>query len=162
MSAQLEAPPKAAGGVSRLRQQFRDTKAELIEQFRASRATVPAVARLIKSLTRHVDATLADLWLHALMPPGATLVGVGGYGRGELFPYSDVDVLVLVHPKNLSDDTLYAIDQFVMRGGRALIFVDPQAEALAGADPTGLGIGAGASSSSCSRLSPQYQAPSSL
>ena len=39
-----------------------------------------------------------------------------------------------------------------MRGGRALIFVDPQAEILAGADPTGLGIGQGASSSTLGRL----------
>jgi ABC-type uncharacterized transport system involved in gliding motility auxiliary subunit len=41
----------------------------------------------------------------------------------------DIQLLMLVHPKNLSDDTLYAIDQFVMRGGRLLAFVDPHAEA---------------------------------
>ena len=45
----------------------------------------------------------------------------------------DVDVLWIVHPAMLDETTLYAIDQFVMRGGRALIFVDPLAEILAGA-----------------------------
>ncbi len=40
----------------------------------------------------------------------------------------DIKVLMLVHPKNLSDETLYAVDQFILRGGRALIFVDPFAE----------------------------------
>ena len=40
----------------------------------------------------------------------------------------DVDVLWLVHPRSLEDETLYAIDQFVMGGGRALIFLDPFAE----------------------------------
>lgn len=39
-----------------------------------------------------------------------------------------VKVLMLVHPQDLADDTLYAIDQFLLRGGRALIFVDPFAE----------------------------------
>lgn len=51
----------------------------------------------------------------------------------------EVQALILVHPKNLSDDTLYAIDQFVLRGGRLLLFVDPHAEAEQagqGADPT--------------------------
>jgi ABC-type uncharacterized transport system involved in gliding motility auxiliary subunit len=46
---------------------------------------------------------------------------------------TDVDVLALVHPKNLSQQALYAIDQFLMRGGRAIIFVDPQSMA----DPAG-------------------------
>jgi ABC-type uncharacterized transport system involved in gliding motility auxiliary subunit len=45
----------------------------------------------------------------------------------------DVDVLMLVHPKALPQRTLYAIDQFVMRGGRLLLFVDPNS----GADTSG-------------------------
>jgi ABC-type uncharacterized transport system involved in gliding motility auxiliary subunit len=48
----------------------------------------------------------------------------------------EINVLVLVHPKNLSEDAQYAIDQFVVRGGHLLVFVDPVAEAdMAGADP---------------------------
>ena len=41
---------------------------------------------------------------------------------------NDVSVLWVVQPKNTGAATLYAIDQFVMRGGTALIFVDPIAE----------------------------------
>jgi ABC-type uncharacterized transport system involved in gliding motility auxiliary subunit len=48
----------------------------------------------------------------------------------------DVDVLMLIHPKQLAPKTLYAIDQFVMRGGRMLLLVDPNAGAdLSGQDP---------------------------
>lgn len=39
----------------------------------------------------------------------------------------DVNLLWIVQPKDLPHSTLYAIDQFVMRGGKALIFVDPVA-----------------------------------
>lgn len=42
---------------------------------------------------------------------------------------SEIDILLLVHPKNLSQQMLFAIDQFVMKGGRTLVFVDPFAEA---------------------------------
>jgi len=41
---------------------------------------------------------------------------------------SNVAVLMVVHPAGLSAAQLYAIDQFVLRGGRALIFVDPNSE----------------------------------
>jgi len=41
---------------------------------------------------------------------------------------SDVDILLVVHPKGLSDATLFAIDQFVLRGGKLLAFMDPVAE----------------------------------
>lgn len=46
---------------------------------------------------------------------------------------ADVDVLMLVHPKNLPQKSLYAIDQFVLRGGRLLLMLDPDA----GADNSG-------------------------
>jgi ABC-type uncharacterized transport system involved in gliding motility auxiliary subunit len=48
----------------------------------------------------------------------------------------DVNVLVLVHPKNLSPATQFAIDQYALRGGHIVAFVDPLAEAdQSGADP---------------------------
>ena len=46
----------------------------------------------------------------------------------------EVDVLLIVHPVGLNRFTRYAIDQFVIRGGRALVFVDPVAEAEAAGD----------------------------
>jgi len=41
----------------------------------------------------------------------------------------EITLLWIVQPKNLSAATQYAIDQFIMRGGKALIFVDPVAQA---------------------------------
>lgn len=41
---------------------------------------------------------------------------------------ADVDILMVVHPKTLTEPTQYAIDQFVMRGGKAIFFVDPHSE----------------------------------
>jgi ABC-type uncharacterized transport system involved in gliding motility auxiliary subunit len=61
----------------------------------------------------------------------------------------EVDVLMVVHPKNLAPKTLYAIDQFVMRGGRVLLFVDPDSGAdTAGQDPSNPFAGAMANHSS--------------
>jgi [protein-PII] uridylyltransferase len=88
--------PAPAPALPGLRAQFRDGKSALIERFRTQRPTAPAAAQLIRGLARHVDVSLNQLWRHALMPKGAALAAVGGYGRGELFPYSDVDVLVLL------------------------------------------------------------------
>jgi ABC-type uncharacterized transport system involved in gliding motility auxiliary subunit len=44
----------------------------------------------------------------------------------------DVDVLMVVHPKDLSESTRYAIDQFVLAGGHTMVFVDPFSEVAAG------------------------------
>ena len=49
----------------------------------------------------------------------------------------DVDVLLVVHPKQLADGARYAIDQFVLGGGRTVVFTDPLCEADAPpADPS--------------------------
>jgi ABC-type uncharacterized transport system involved in gliding motility auxiliary subunit len=61
----------------------------------------------------------------------------------------DVAVLMIVHPKNFPPKTLYAIDQFVMRGGKVLLFVDPDSGAdTSGQDPQNPFAGAGANRSS--------------
>ena len=50
---------------------------------------------------------------------------------------SNIDVLLLAHPRPLSEVQAYAIDQFVMRGGRVLAFLDPQSEVSLTAGPNG-------------------------
>ncbi|MGQ9367745.1 GldG family protein [Azospirillum sp. ST 5-10] len=61
-----------------------------------------------------------------MLPPDAAAVG------------DDVDVLMVARPKDLPPRTLYAIDQFVMKGGRAVFFVDPWAESDLDAGPGGM------------------------
>ena len=104
----IQAPTGQPGSVAALRARFRDGKAALIEGFRAERPSARAANRLLRALARHVDATLCALWSRAAMPADAALVAVGGYGRGELFPYSDVDVLVLLPSDGAADDALRA------------------------------------------------------
>ena len=82
--------------VAELRQQFKAGKQSLIDDFMAARPTQAGAQTLLRRLARHVDDTLRSLWLAAGMPEGSCLAAVGGYGRGELFPHSDVDVLVLL------------------------------------------------------------------
>lgn len=47
----------------------------------------------------------------------------------------DLELLILVHPKELSESLLYEVDQFALRGGRVLVFLDPLAELDLGGDP---------------------------
>jgi len=112
MTATLEAAGPAPGSLVLLRARFRDGKAALLAAFQGARPTAQAATDLTRSLARHVDATLAALWTACGMPPGAALVAVGGYGRGELFPYSDVDVLTLL-PDEPADGLGDAVERFV-------------------------------------------------
>jgi ABC-type uncharacterized transport system involved in gliding motility auxiliary subunit len=52
---------------------------------------------------------------------------------------ADIDILMLVQPDNLSDAAAYAVDQFILGGGKALVFVDPNAESAGMGAPPGSG-----------------------
>ena len=90
------APQPAEAELPALRQRFREGKAALVARFQGRRANPAAARVLLAGLARHVDTTLRELWSRHALPRGSALVAVGGYGRGELFPHSDVDVLVLL------------------------------------------------------------------
>ena len=56
----------------------------------------PRAEVLLRDLCRCVDQNLTEIWKSFQFPKEVSLLAVGGYGRGELFPYSDVDVLILL------------------------------------------------------------------
>jgi [protein-PII] uridylyltransferase len=88
--------PASVPTLAQLRQQFKQGKAALLAHFSEARPTAASASRLLRALARHVDATLTQLWHQSGLPVGTALIAVGGYGREELYPYSDVDVLVLM------------------------------------------------------------------
>ncbi len=63
-----------------------------------------------------------------------------------------VSTMLIAHPKPLNDKTLYAIDQFVMRGGRVLAFIDPHSEVSLTSGPSGKPVQGFTEASELSRL----------
>lgn len=96
------------GDIAEWRQQYRDDKERLMASLREPGPSPRGARQSLRQLARLTDRMLARLWARAGFGPGFVLAAVGGYGRGELFPYSDVDVLLLlpegVHPDG--DDAL--------------------------------------------------------
>ena len=56
---------------------------------------------------------------------------------------ASVDVMMVVHPRAMSDRAIYALEQFLFRGGRALLFVDPRAESDTSVGPEAASSSAG-------------------
>ena len=82
--------------VIQVREHYREGKQALFASVANRGPSARGVRRLLQKLAKHTDATLQLLWQHADFPASACLVAVGGYGRQELFPHSDVDVLLLL------------------------------------------------------------------
>lgn len=78
--------------VAAWRRAHAEARAQLFAAWRAQPRPLP----LLRGLARAADALLREIWQAQALPTGAALVAVGGYGRGELYPHSDVDVLILL------------------------------------------------------------------
>lgn len=86
------AAPATAPDVPALRAELRERRQALRAAFNVD----PDTARLLRDHAVIVDETIRRVWRECAMPDSLAAVAVGGYGRGQLYPHSDVDVLVLL------------------------------------------------------------------
>jgi [protein-PII] uridylyltransferase len=89
------------------------------EQLKAGNAALrvtferkPDTSRLLRGQCSLVDSLLSEVWAQSGLPASACLIAVGGYGRGELFPQSDVDILILL-PENMEDALAPQLEKLV-------------------------------------------------
>ena len=66
------------------------------EALRTAYLRHPRPRQLLRQHAQLIDRVVKALWAEATVPGDAALVATGGYGRGELYPYSDIDLLVLL------------------------------------------------------------------
>ena len=86
------ATPDSGPALARLKAGVRTERAALQAKFQKSADG----ALVLREHRRLVDRVLKEMWRRLRLPASVALLAVGGYGRGELYPHSDIDVLVLL------------------------------------------------------------------
>jgi [protein-PII] uridylyltransferase len=82
--------------LAQLRETYKYDQATVLNNLAHSGAVARGLKQTLRQLSILADGLLIELWHNAGFAPDVCLVAVGGFGRAELFPYSDVDVLVLL------------------------------------------------------------------
>lgn len=101
--------------LEQLRDSYREDKARLIAQLRTPTLSRRSIRGVLHHFSDLADALLRELWQRAGIAPQASLLAVGGFGRAQLFPYSDIDVLILLpdHQDGADCAPLQGIEQFI-------------------------------------------------
>ncbi len=89
-----------------LRSAYRAQKTHILQGLQDPAFSPRGIHKVLRQLSDLADTLLATLWAQAGLGTPCALLAVGGYGRAELFPYSDVDVLVLLPDLAEQDDLL--------------------------------------------------------
>jgi len=123
-SLELETPPSSFNPETRT-EIFRQTLLQGREALRQRYYSNGNGAALLRDHSRLLDDILRGAWRAMAMPDSIALLAVGGYGRQQLFPFSDIDLLVLLPAEgrghaDAADEAVQAAAEGVALGREAL------------------------------------------